>query len=108
MKIIVTIAVILAVLTLYFIVNAEKSILIKGSEVFPAGTDIAKLVINKAKEVASKIGSGNILQVSNSDSVVETIKAGASKLIPKIFNKAGGLIKNSVEDKIIETFCPVK
>ncbi|GEM_PF-2890582 len=123
MKTLVIVAVILAVLSLYFIVNADKSILVKGSEVLPAGTDIAKFILKKAKDLISQTGTGNVLKSSSGNNIidaslpvitdkiktgVETIKSEANNLIPEVLNKATDLIKNPIENKIIETFCPRK
>lgn len=126
MKTLVIIGVILAVLTLYFVVNADRSILVKGSEVLPAGTDIARLVLNKAKDLISQAGTGNVLKSSNGNIVgnivdasypaitdkieagIEKIRAESNTLIPKVIDKTIDLIKNPIENKINETFCSSK
>ena len=120
MKTLVIIIVILVVLSLYFVVNADRSILVKGSEVLPAGTDIARLILNKAKDLISQINAGNVLKSSSGNIVdasypavtdkikagIEKIKVETNKLIPKVLDKTTDLIKNPIENKIIETFCP--
>ena len=123
MKTLIIIAVILVVLTLYFVVNADKSIILKGSEVLPAGTDITGFILNKAKNLISQTGTGNILKSSSGNNIVdssypaitdkieagiEKIKAEANILIPKVIDKTIDLIRNPIENKINETFCPSK
>lgn len=105
MKTLVIIGVVLAVLTLYFVVNAERSILVKkGSEVFPAGTDIAKFILKKTKDLISQ----NDITNTSFPAIVETIKAGATKFIPEVFDKITGLVKKPIENKISDLFCPGK
>ncbi|MDO8676572.1 MAG: hypothetical protein Q7K16_02890 [Candidatus Azambacteria bacterium] len=122
MKTLIIIGVILAVLSLYFVVNADKSITIKGSEVLPVGTDIAKFILNKARDLGSQIKIGNVPGFSDGkigdasySKTTNTVKTGAeaikskvSNLIPKVIDKARELVKGSIENKLIETFCPVK
>ena len=110
------ITVILVVLTLYFVVNADRSIFVKGSEVLPAGTDITKFILNKAKDLISQTDTGgnttfNAPYPAITDKVksaVEKIKDDTNKLIPKVIDKTNDLVKNPIENKIIETFCPAK
>ncbi len=99
MKTLVIITVILVVLFLYFFVNADRSIFVKGSEVLPTGTDVARFILNKAKDLNSQINAGRAPYPVITDkikSAVEKIKDEANKLIPKAI------------DKTIETFCPAK
>lgn len=103
MKTLIIITVILVVLSLYFVVNADRSILVKGNEVLPAGTDIAKFILNKAKDFISQTDTGAGVNASYT-TITDKIKA----LIPKIIGKTTDLIKNPIENKIIETFCPAK
>lgn len=111
MKTLIIIIVILAVLTLYFVVNADRSILVKRSEVLPAGTDIARLILNKTKDFVSQTDT-DIVDASY-PTITDKIKAGIEKvkvetnnLIPKVINKTTDLIKEPIENKIIKTFCP--
>ena len=123
MKTLAIVAIILAVLSLYFIINAEKLTIVKGSEVLPAGTDIAKFILNKAKNLILQTGTDNVLKSSSGKNIIdasypaitdkiktgfETIKSGANNLIPEVLNKAANIIKGSIENKINETFCPAK
>lgn len=107
MKTIVTIIIILVVLSLYFVVNADRSIFVKGSEVLPIGTDVARFILNKAKDFKSQINVGNtsypVAITDKIKSAVETIKNEANKLIPRVLDKTTDLIKNP-----IETVCPAK
>ena len=105
-------------MSLFFVVNADKTILVKGSEVLPAGTDVARFILNKAKNLKigdlpqfseDKIGDTSYSEITNKIKTgAETVGSEVNKLIPKIINKAKELIKGSVENKIQETFCPTK
>ena len=114
MKTLIIIGIILVVLFLYFVVNADRSVLVKGSDVLPAGTDVAGFILNKAKDFNSQIKTGSIVDLSypvitdKIKSVVEKIKDEANKLIPTVLDKTTDLIKNPIKNKIIETFCPAK
>lgn len=99
MKTLIIIGVILAVLSLYFVVNADKSILVKGGEVWPTGTDIVKFVLNKARNLSSQIKTGNFPGFSND-------KIGDASY--KVIDKAREFISGSIENKLVETFCPAK
>lgn len=99
------------VLFLYFVVNADRSILVKGNEVFPAGTDIAKFILKQTKNLQSQIETGNGSYPTITDAIkpiVETVGIGASKLIPRIINKVKDLIREPIKNKIDATFCSVK
>ncbi|MBI2635650.1 MAG: hypothetical protein HYW79_03900 [Parcubacteria group bacterium] len=118
MKTLIIIGIILAVLSLYFVVNADRSFTIKGSEVLPVGTDIAKFILNKVNNFKTdslpqlsgeKIGDTSYSEITDKIKTgAETVGSEASKLIPIVIDKAKGLIKGSVENKLVETFCPVK
>ena len=114
MKTLIVIAVILVVLSLYFVVNADRSIFVKGSEVLPIGTDVARFILNKTKDFISRTNTGTGIDASY-PSITNKIKAGIEKikveanmLIPKVLDKTTNLIKNPIENKIIETVCPAK
>src|SRR3989304_4693377 len=106
MKTLIMFAAISIILTLYFVVNAEKQIVIKGSELIPAGTDIPKVVADVSKNLAAKIQefvSGNDSNINTNfpgdlgPAVTEEIKAKALELQEKIKD-----LSPEVQKKIIE------
>lgn len=113
---------ILGILSVYFIIDAEKSLIIKGNEVVPAGTDIPGLILNKAKEIKSQIGIGNTENFSGqaADIVKPLIKTegienkaneltnDAKSIISETFNKIENSIKELIGNKINEALCPQK
>lgn len=116
MKKFIIISIILGVFTVYFIFNTEKSISIKGGEnAIPAGIDLVKLILDKAKTIIEpkKIIS-NIISYDNNpvkesqSSITEEIKSKAEEIKNKILNEGINLIKQPLENKISEVFCPQK
>lgn len=114
-------AVILGIIFLYFVVNAEKSILVNGSEVTPTGTDIPKLILNKAKELATFFTGGEVKNSADSavntfqpkitdliQTGVEEFKNKAENLISGVASKITDLIKDPIKNKINEVLCPIK
>ncbi len=116
MRKLIVFAVILAVVSIYFIVNAEKFIRIesgeteeskpKTNEVTPAGTDLPKLILNKAMEnipaFSSKIAdldAGEILPTA------ESLKNKARDLTAQAAVKIGEIIKKPIEERLNDAFC---
>lgn len=113
---------ILGVLSVYFIIDAEKSLIIKGNEVVPAGTDIPNLILNKAREIMPQLGIDNAKDFSNQATDIvkpiiktEEIKKRASEMsgevknmISAAFGKIESSIKELIGNKIDETLCPQK
>ncbi len=109
MKTFIIIGIILTVLSLYFVVNADKSILVKGGEVWPTGTNIVKFILNKAKDFKTGIGDAPYSEITDKIKTgIETVKSEAGSLIPNVIDKAKELVKGSIENKLVETFCPAK
>lgn len=116
MKTLLILAIILAILAAYFIFNTEKSISIDdgGGNAVPAGVDIAKFLFNKALDQAGKINEktnntgnyvgGGVLQ----SKLAEEIKSKIGETKDKILDEAVNLIKNPIENKVSELFCPQK
>ncbi len=115
MKTLLILAVILGILFLYFIVKAEKSLVIKGNEVVPLGINIPKLILDKAKEITSQATNNKNAQILGSDLIndsgpafINKIKTDAGNLISKTVDKINELIKSPIENKINEFLCPKK
>jgi len=115
MKTLIILAVILGILFLYFIVKAEKSFVIKGNEVVPAGTDIPKLILDKIKEIKFQAINNKNTQMLGSDiisdsgqGIVNNIITDAKDLVSKTVDKVSELIKSPIENKINEFLCPTK
>lgn len=122
MKKFIIISIILGVFTVYFIFNTEKSISIKDrGNAIPVGIDLAKLILNKAKTIIepdkiisnitsninNKTSDNNLIKESQSN-ITEEIKSKAEEIKDKIFNEGINLIKQPIENKINEVFCPQK
>lgn len=115
MKTLVILAIILAIIAAYFVFNTEKSISIGGGgNAVPAGVDIAKFLFNKALDQAGKINektNSNVNYINSGalqSKLAEEIKSKIGETKDKILNKAVGLIKMPVENKVSELFCPQK
>jgi len=122
MKTLMILATILGILSVYFVINTEKSVVIKGNEVTPAGTDIPSLILNKAKEIKSQIGddnpknfSGQMADIFEPVITAEGIGAKSDEIgnevkniISETFNKIENSIKELIGNKISETLCPQK
>lgn len=116
MKILAILSIILGVFTVYFVLNAEKSILIKGGEnAIPAGIDVAKFILDKAKTVEpgkiindifgdsnENIDAENIL---NSDMARE-IKSKIEGIKNRVLSEGIDLVKKPIQNKAGELFCP--
>lgn len=115
MKTFIIISIILGVFTVYFIFNTEKSISIKGGEnAIPVGIDLARFILDKAKTIIEpdKIISINNKTYDNNQTkelqsnITEEIKSKAGEIKNKILNEGINLIKQPIENKINEVFCP--
>jgi len=107
MKTLTILAVILGILFLYFIVKAEKSLVIKGSEVMPGGIDIPKLVLDKIGGIKPQI-LGNEVIGDSGRGFISNIVTGAKDLVSKTIDKISESVKSPVENKINEFLCPTK
>lgn len=113
MKTLAILAVILGILFLYFIVKAEKSLVIKGNEVVPLGVNIPKLILDKVKEIKSTISNKSIQALGNdvfgnsSQGFINNIVTDAKNLVSKAVNTISELIKNPIKNKIRESICPI-
>ncbi len=111
-------AVILGVLALYFIVNAEKSIFLKkanslitdigNSEVIPAGTDIPKLILKAGQNIVPKITDIANVKINLSDitqNIPENISGAINpgNLLEIIKRKAAEIL-----NKTNEVICPTQ
>ena len=117
MKTLTIIAIILGVAFLFFVAKAERSLIITGNEVIPAGlTDVPKVFLDKVSELKSKLlGSTGILdnggEIGNMVTgpiFTNNIIAGAKDLISKTIGKIIETIKTPIEDKVNEILCPQK
>ncbi len=118
MKTLVILVIILTVLTIYFVFNTEKSISVKsGGNAIPAGTDVTKFILDKAKTIEPGKIIANIINGSNlknktidllQSDITEKMKSTIGEIKNKILNKTVDLIKKPIESKISETFCPQK
>lgn len=112
MKTLLIIGIILAILTVYFVLNTEKTFSIKGNEgAIPAGIDIAKFILNKVKDITPKITS-NIDDIKNKklnyifkSDMADEIKSKIKDVKSKILEKSASLIKDPIKNKINEAFC---
>lgn len=114
--------VILGILSVYFVINAEKSILVKGSEITPIGTDVPKLILNKMKELAPVLTGDKVENLAAGGAIdnlrpkitgivqtgAEELKNKAGDLISNAASKITNLIKEPIKNKINEALCPVK
>jgi len=114
MKTLIILAVILGILFLYFVVNAEKSLFIKGNEVVPVGFDIPKLIVDKVKKITSQISNrkpqilrNNIISDSG-PGFINNIITDAKDLLSKTIDKMNESIKSPIENKINKVLCPTK
>lgn len=110
MKTLIVMAIILGVLFLYFVAKAEKSFIIKGSDLIPGGIDIPKFIFDK-------LGGGINPQTLNNDVIGNVVGGSGQRLISDVVNnakdiisktieKAGEAIKAPIENKIQEYICP--
>ncbi len=107
MKTLIIIGVVLAILSIYFVVNSENKILVSGSEVTPTGTDVPKLILNKAKELFPVFTAGEIK--NSADSAINDFQPKmVENLVSDMASKITNLIKKPIENKISETLCPTK
>ena len=118
MKTLIILSVILGIFTVYFIFNAEKSISVKnllgikqGAEnAIPAGTDIAKFILNKANTIIPKITDDIIPNIENKklSELTDEVKSKVGDIKDKILEGTFNLIKEPVKDKLTGIFCPQK
>ena len=115
MKTLAILAVILGILFLYFIVKAEKSFVIKGNEVVPLGINIPKLILNKAKEIKSKIDNNKKIQILDNDVIsdsgrgfINNVTTDAKDFVSKTVDKISESVKSPIKNKINEFLCPTK
>jgi len=109
MKTLIILGIILGILSLYFVVNTEKSISIKGNEVVPSGIDIPKIVLENIlpKFINQDNGLLNNVNIKNlAENIKDNISIG--DLTAKALNKITDSIKTPIENKINEVLCPVK
>lgn len=122
MKTLIILLIISGIIFLYFVVNAEKSILVKGSEVMPIGTDIPRFILSKARGLVS-VFIGNGIKNSSDDNLInnfqpkisnivqtvaEKFKNKVEDLISGAASKIANSIKEPIKNKINETLCPIK
>ena len=101
MKTLAIFAIILGVGFLYFVAKAERSIVINGNEVIPAGiVNLPKTLLDKASETIGKLSSGN--------QGIGDIVTGSKNLISKTVGKLIEIIKTPIEDKVNSFLCPQK
>ncbi|MDO8443659.1 MAG: hypothetical protein Q7S78_01575 [Candidatus Azambacteria bacterium] len=116
MKALIIIAIILGVAFLFFIAKAERSLIITGNEVIPAGlTDVPKMLLDKAGEIKSGIfgntgagGGGEIGNIITESISTNNIITGAKDFISGTINKITETIKAPIEDKVNDILCPQK
>lgn len=116
MKTLVILAIILAIIAVYFVFNTEKSISIGGGgNAIPAGIDIAKLILSQALNQVKKINPEAVNSINGvygsgvtQFKLAEEIKSKIGEVKDKILDKAVDLIKTPVENKVSELFCPQK
>lgn len=117
MKTLIMLAIILGIFAVYFIFNTEKSVLLKGGgNAMPAGTDVAKFILNKAKtinpgKIIGEFLSGNEININKSgemlkSGITEEIKSKAGEIKDKILSEGIDLVKQPIKDKTAELFCP--
>lgn len=115
MKTLIIIGIILGVFTTYFVFNAQKSISVKGGgNAIPAGTDIAKLILNKVKTISPGEIIGNIISDDENNkingvfqsNITEKIRSKVGELKNTVLNEGIDLIKKTIENKAGELFCP--
>lgn len=110
-------AIILGIFTAYFVFNTEKSFSVKGGgNAIPAGTDLAKFILNKVKtidpgKIISDFMSSNEINVNTSDKMLESgitekIKSKAGEIKNRILSDGIDLVKQPLKDKAVELFCP--
>ncbi|OGD25726.1 hypothetical protein A2819_02400 [Candidatus Azambacteria bacterium RIFCSPHIGHO2_01_FULL_40_24] len=116
MKTLIILAIILAILAIYFVFNTEKSLSLQDrGNAIPAGIDIGKSILNQVLNQAKKINP----KIVNSDNGVDGSGVMQSKLTEEIKSKIGdikdrildetvNLIKTPIENKTSELFCPQK
>ena len=81
----------------------------------PAGIDIPKLILDKAKEIKSQIANNKNIQVLGNDVIgdsgqgfISNITNDAKDLVSKTVDKINELVKSPIENKINEFLCPTK
>lgn len=105
MKTLVTLAIILAIFSVYFIFNTEKSISVKGNAL-PTGTDIAALILKKVKNIDPKIKLDGISKSKIADIIkLDEIKLKVGDIKNKIIEESGNLIKEPIKNKINDVLC---
>ncbi|MFH1392865.1 MAG: hypothetical protein ABIG73_00575 [Patescibacteria group bacterium] len=109
MKTLIIVAIILGIAFLFFVAKAEKSLIITGNEVMPAGlTDVPKMLLDKIGGISSKIsGNGKIEDLVNLESIsAGNVVSGVKDFISGTINKITETIKAPIEDKVNEILCP--
>jgi len=114
MKTLVILAVILGILFLYFVVKAEKSFVIKGSELVPGGINIPKLILDKIKGIKPQVLNnvnndviGNVVSDSGRG-FINNITTDVKDLVSKTIDTISESVKSPIENKINEFLCPIK
>lgn len=109
MKTLIILLIISGILFAYFVVNADKSIFVRGGEVTPIGTDIPKLILNKVKKVLPNLINNNSKQ--SAGGIIGSVQPGIDGMIKlgvdAIKNQVNS-VKDLIENKINETLCPIK
>lgn len=118
MKTLIIFVVLLGIVFFYFVANTEKSVILKSDEVTPTGVNIKKIIdggnlsetmtsaisgFKTANDNGSETGAGT----NNSTFIGQAIDK-TRDLTGKVIDKAENLIKNPIENKINELFCPQK
>ena len=114
MKTLTIVAVILGIAFLFFIARAEKSFVINGNEVTPAGiTNVPKMLLDKINEtgfkISDNIGNGGIGDLISLEPIsTNNIVAGVKDFISGAIDKITETIKTPIEDKVNNILCPQK
>ena len=108
----------MGIVFLFFVARAERSLVVKGGEMMPAGiTDVPGMLWDKVDEI--KVGilgnnetsnsGGENGDLSDSEPVsTDSIIVGAKNLISNTIDKISETIKTPIENKVSEIFCPQK
>lgn len=120
MKKLIILSVISAITSLYFLVDAERHIILKENEVTPLGTDVAGITARELPKIVKKLTNNSQSLISNQIEEIQTSPLISQELKPEIISKKAGelaskaadsikeIIKKPIEEKINQTFCSQK
>src|SRR3989344_3780112 len=108
MKTLIIFFVLLGIVFFYFVANTEKSVTLMNDEVTPVGGRKLSETISGAISGLRTVNDSGSETGAGAAPIVNQVINKTKELAGKAIDKAENLIKNPIENKINEIFCPQK